>query len=41
MHPFIHAQQRPDHPAYIMAATEEVVTYKQLNDRSNQIDHVA
>ena len=41
MHPFIHAQQRPDHPAYIMAATEEVVTYKQLNDRSNQIAQLA
>lgn len=30
------AALKPDHPAYIMAATGEVVTYKQLNDRSNQ-----
>lgn len=37
MHPFIHAQNMPHHPACIMASTDEVVTYKQLNDRSNQI----
>jgi long-chain acyl-CoA synthetase len=41
MHPFIHAQNKPDHPAYIMAASQEVVTYKQLNDRSNQIAQLA
>jgi long-chain acyl-CoA synthetase len=37
MHPFIHAASRPDKPAYLMAAGGEVVTYRQLNDRSNQI----
>ena len=41
MHPFIHAENRPDHPAFIMASTEEVVTYKQLNDRSNQVAQLA
>ena len=41
MHPYIHAQNMPDQPAYIMASTDEVVTYKQLNDRSNQIAQLA
>ncbi len=36
MHPADHAQTSPDKPAYIMAATGETVTYKDLNDRSNQ-----
>ena len=40
MHPYIHAQNKPDHPAYIMAASGEVVTYKQLDERSNQIAHL-
>ena len=30
------AQQHPDKPAYIMAASGELVTYRQLNDRSCQ-----
>jgi long-chain acyl-CoA synthetase len=37
MWPGKHALERPDHPAYVMAATGEVVTYAQLNDRSNQL----
>ena len=36
MHPFIHAQSQPDKPAYIMAGSGEVVTYGQLDARSNQ-----
>lgn len=36
MHPFHHAANTPDKPAYIMAETGEVVTYKELEDRSNQ-----
>ena len=36
MHPGIHAQSTPDKPAYIMAESGETVTYRQLNDRSNQ-----
>ena len=37
MHPHIHAKDNPEKPAYIMANSGEVVTYKQLNERSNQI----
>src|SRR5512142_697821 len=37
MHPYIHAQKHPDKPAYIMAATGETVTYRQLDDQSNRI----
>ena len=37
MHPHIHAAATPDKPAYIMGLSGEVVTYKQLEDRSNQI----
>ncbi|MDZ4370817.1 MAG: acyl-CoA synthetase [Phenylobacterium sp.] len=36
MHPYIHAGLTPEKPAFIMAATGQVVTYGQLNDRSNQ-----
>jgi long-chain acyl-CoA synthetase len=37
MHPYIHAKAHPDKPAYIMAATGEAVTYRQLDDQSNRI----
>ena len=37
MHPFHHALSSPDKPAYIMADSGEVVTYRQLEDRSNQV----
>ncbi len=36
MWPGFHAETAPDRAAYIMAATGEVVTYAQLNDRSNR-----
>lgn len=36
MHPFLHAQTQPQKPAYIMAGSGEVVTYGQLDARSNQ-----
>ncbi|HUD93554.1 acyl-CoA synthetase [Sphingobium sp.] len=36
MHPSIHARTTPDKPAYIMAGTDESVTYTQLETRSNQ-----
>ena len=39
MHPHHHATSMPDKPAYIMAASGETVTYRQLNERSNQIAH--
>jgi long-chain acyl-CoA synthetase len=40
MHPYIHAQKTPDKPAYIMAATGETVTYRQLDQQSNRIAHL-
>jgi len=36
MHPFVWAKKTPDKPAYIMASTGEAVTYRELDDRSNQ-----
>ena len=36
MHPAAHAKIHPDRAAYIMAGTGETVTYRQLDDRSNQ-----
>ena len=37
MHPYIHARRTPDKPAYVMAASGEAVTYRQLDERSNRI----
>ena len=37
MHPHIHAKNTPDKPAFIMANSGEVVTYKELDERSNKI----
>src|SRR5258705_9995166 len=37
MHPYIHARNAPDKPAYIMAGTGETVTYRQLDQQSNRI----
>ena len=36
MHPKHHAQSNPNKAAYIMAGSGETVTYKELDDRSNQ-----
>lgn len=36
MYPAVHAKERPEKPAYIMARTGQVVTFKELDDRSNQ-----
>src|SRR5690606_1800254 len=36
MHPTVHARTQPDRAACIMAATGETVTYRQLDERSNQ-----
>jgi long-chain acyl-CoA synthetase len=36
MHPANHAQTHPDRAAYVMAGTGETVTYRQLDERSNQ-----
>src|SRR5690349_21054974 len=37
MHPGAHAQTSPDKPAFRLARSGEVVTYKQLDERSNQV----
>ena len=36
MHPSVIAQKTPDKPAVIMAASGETLTYRQLDERSNQ-----
>lgn len=36
MHPFHHAKSDPDRAAYVMAGSGEVVTYRELDARSNQ-----
>ena len=36
MHPLHHARAMPDKPAVVMAGSGETVTYRQLDDRSNQ-----
>ena len=36
MHPSVFAETTPDKPAFIMAGTGHAVTYRELNDRSNQ-----
>ena len=36
MHPATHAVTQPDRAAYIMAGTGETVTYRELDERSNQ-----
>lgn len=40
MHPGAHAATRPDHPAVIMGRSGEVITYRQLDERSNQLARV-
>ncbi len=37
MYPGAHATTTPDAPAYVMAGSGEVVTYRQLDERSNQL----
>lgn len=34
MYPRVHAEKTPDKPAYVMAGSGEVVTYRQLDERS-------
>jgi long-chain acyl-CoA synthetase len=40
MHPSVHAKTDPDRPAYIMTGSGEAVTYRQLEERSNQAAHL-
>ena len=37
MHPGLHAENTPDKAAVILASTGEIVTYKQLDERSNRL----
>ena len=37
LHPYFHAQATPDKAAVIMAGTGQVITYRTLDDRSNQV----
>ncbi|MBP1689752.1 MAG: AMP-dependent synthetase and ligase, partial [Deltaproteobacteria bacterium] len=39
MHPGAHAATHPDKPAYVMAASGETVTYRQLDEASNRFAH--
>ena len=36
MHPDVHAQARPDDPAYIMSSTNDIVTWSELRNRAQQ-----
>ena len=40
MYTGIHARQRPDQPAFIMASTGETVSYAELEARSNRLAHL-
>jgi long-chain acyl-CoA synthetase len=39
-HPCHYALSTPDKPAYLMARSGETVTYRQLDERSNQGAHL-
>ena len=40
MHPGLHARSEPDKPAVVMAGSGEVVSYGELDARSNQLAHL-
>jgi long-chain acyl-CoA synthetase len=40
VYPRVHAERHPDKAALVMARTGETVTYRELDDRSNQLAHV-
>lgn len=40
MHPSVHAQNHPDKPAVIMAASGETISFGQLDKNSNKIAHL-
>lgn len=39
-YPGIHANTKPDHPAIIMTGSGETISYRQLDERSNQLAHL-
>jgi acyl-CoA synthetase (AMP-forming)/AMP-acid ligase II len=40
MHPGAHAEKTPDKPAYVMASSGRTVTYRELDEKSNQGAHL-
>jgi acyl-CoA synthetase (AMP-forming)/AMP-acid ligase II len=40
MHPRVHAQNQPDHPAIVMARTGQTTTYGELEAHANQFAHL-
>ncbi|MCH2185525.1 AMP-binding protein, partial [Myxococcota bacterium] len=40
MYPGLIAQKTPDHPAWIMAGSGQIVTYGELDERSNRAAHL-
>ena len=40
MYPGIHGKEQPDKPAVIMGGSGQVVTYGELDARSNQLAHL-
>ncbi len=40
MHPGAHAEKTPDKPAYVMARSGHTVTYRELDEKSNQGAHL-
>jgi len=40
MHPGAHAATDPGKPAYVMASTGEVVTYRELDEEANRLSHL-
>lgn len=40
VHPRLHARETPDKPAYVLGGTGEVVTYRELDRRSNRCAHL-
>lgn len=39
-HPGVHAASNPDHPAVVMAGSGETISYRELDERSNQLAHL-
>jgi long-chain acyl-CoA synthetase len=40
MYPGLHAKTRPDQPAIVMARSGDIVTYRELDERSNRLAHL-
>ncbi len=40
MYPGAHAENRPDHPAVIMAGSGETITYRELDDEANRLSQL-